>query len=186
MTNIDRDDLNYFEPEGIYRHFPSVPVVDEDGDGDLKDEIPIDKDGSGTFLDDGPPTYSDGKPRKDIYYRATVAHQKNGSLPAEKQAASRIGIPTSGDSRFRYDQIDPGDKPACNRGAGIAVYSRGGWFDYHGRDSTMWFATLSGHTPAHLMMAPTSHNGLPRLVTASSSGGGPYFDFSGDHTRPMI
>jgi uncharacterized protein len=182
MTNIIRDDLNYFEPEGLYRHFPSVPVVDEDGDGDLADEIPIDKDGSGTFLDDGQPTYSDGRPRKDIYYRATMAHQQNGSLPAEKQAAKPYRDSTLGDSRYRYDQIDPGEKPGAIAGSGIAIYSRGGWFDYHGRDSTMWYATLSGHTPTRLMMAPTSHNDLPRLRDGKLTGGGPYFAFSGDQT----
>ena len=64
---------------------PAAPVEDEDGDGELLDEIPIDLNKNGIFLDDykypddpnDPPKYIDGKPRKHIYYLATRDHLNN-------------------------------------------------------------------------------------------------------------
>ncbi len=64
---------------------PAAPVIDEDGDGDLFDEIPMDLNGNGFFIDDydypddpsDPPRYKDGQAREHIYYMATLDHQQN-------------------------------------------------------------------------------------------------------------
>ena len=37
---MGQDDRNEFDPEGRPARWPSVPVIDEDGDGELVDEIP--------------------------------------------------------------------------------------------------------------------------------------------------
>jgi hypothetical protein len=44
-----RDQNFYMPAAGV---FPAAPVIDEDGDSDLADEIPIDLNKNGTFLDD--------------------------------------------------------------------------------------------------------------------------------------
>ena len=45
------------------RRVTTAPVVDEDGDGEFIDEIPLDLNGDASFLDeDFPPTYADGNP----------------------------------------------------------------------------------------------------------------------------
>lgn len=178
--SIRRDDLNYYEPDARRPRLPSVPVVDEDGDGELADEIPIDKDGDGTFLNDGEPTYRDGAARRHIYYNATRAHLVNAALGVETLEAAPYRNSKIGDSPHSYADIDPGDKPLRLAESGIAVYHRGGWFDYHARDTVMWHATLSGHAPSRLMMAPTAHGGFPATGSDAIYFAGPYFRHFGD------
>jgi putative CocE/NonD family hydrolase len=177
---IATDDRNDYVPAGgaTPPNNPSVPVVDEDGDGDLLDEIPLDKNGNGSFLDDGPPTYSDGKPRQDIYFKATQEHLRNNYVLPPTLAAAPYRDSKLGGTNYAYRDIDPSARPAEIAASGIAVYNRGGWYDYHARDTAYWFATLQGHTPARLMMAPTAHNGFP----VDGRGGGPYFAHLGDTT----
>lgn len=178
--SIRHDDLNDYLSQSARHHLPSVPVVDEDGDGDLLDEIPIDKNGNGTFLDDGPPTYSDGKKREDIYYKASLAHEGNRNLPASLVAAAPYRDSVIAGTPYRYVDLDPGTKPEAIAASGIAVYSRGGWFDYHARDTVMWFASLAGKTPARVMMAPTGHGTLPSETGDAIYRAGPYFALFGD------
>lgn len=55
----------------------TAPVVDEDGDGECVDEIPLDLNGDGPFLDeDFPPTYVDGNPRENAYYKVSLEHHE--------------------------------------------------------------------------------------------------------------
>jgi uncharacterized protein len=184
VASIRLDDLNHFDLSDARRpRYPSAPVIDEDGDGELADEIPLDANGNGTFLDDGEPRYADGQPRSHVYWQATLAHRANRNLTLDRLLAaphrdSRIdGLP------YRWRDLDPGSKPQGIARSGIAVYHRGGWFDYHARDTAMWQATLAGRTPSFMMMAPVGHGGLP-----VASGGeaiyraGPYLAHFGDAT----
>ena len=155
--SIVRDDLNHYDPSARRPGFPSVPVVDEDGDGELADEIPIDKDGDGDFLNDGAPEYADGAAREHVYYRATRDHLRNTNLTLETLVAAPFRDSMLAGTDYDYARLDPGDKPTRIAEAGIATYHRGGWFDYHARDTVMWQATLQGHSPTRLMMAPTGH-----------------------------
>ncbi|MFM5908911.1 MAG: CocE/NonD family hydrolase [Novosphingobium sp.] len=180
--SIRRDDLNDYLPASARKHLPSVPVVDEDGDGELADEIPLDRNGNGSFLDDGPPSYADGKARQDIYYRASLAHMQNRNLPASLIAAAPHRDSPIAGTQHRYVDLDPGDKPEAIAASGIAVYNRGGWFDYHARDTVMWFATLNGKTPTRVMMAPTGHGSLPSDVGDAIYRAGPYLSLFGDRT----
>ncbi|MBN1848275.1 MAG: CocE/NonD family hydrolase [Deltaproteobacteria bacterium] len=154
---IQQDDQNYYIPP---RRLPSAPIVDEDGDGDLADEIPIDKNGNGTFLDDGLPEYSDGNVRENIYYNATLKHLENVNLDpvllqnAPYRDSEIAGLP------YTYMEQGPSYRPVTIAESGIAVYSRGGWFDYHARCSTQWFATLAETNPAKMLMIPSAHAGF--------------------------
>ena len=177
---IVRDDLNHFDLSGRRPRLPSVPVIDEDGDGELADEIPVDKDGDGDFLDDGPPTYRDASSRMHIYYLATKYHLDNTNLTVESLAAAPHRDSRLAGTAYTYADLDPGDKPARIAEAGIATYHRGGWYDYHARDTVMWHATLDGHSPTRLLMAPTGHGGFPADGSASDYSAGPYFRHFGD------
>jgi putative CocE/NonD family hydrolase len=84
--------------------------------------------------------------------------------------------------------VDPADRAQRIAKSGIAVYSRGGWFDYHARDTVMWHATLAGHTPSFLMMAPTGHGGFPAGSGEELYRAGPYFRLFDDRvsTHAML
>lgn len=179
-ASIRRDDLNAFLPDSPRKHLPSVPVIDEDGDGVLADEVPLDKDGDGEFLDEGSPSYADGQPRQNLYYDATREHLANRNLPVEAVRDAPFRDSPIAGTPHRWLDLDPGAKPATIAASGIAVYNRGGWFDYHARDTAMWFATLQGKTPTHLMLAPVGHGGLPAPVSEAIYRSGPYLKLFGD------
>ena len=132
-----------------------MPVEDEDGDGQLADEVPVYPAGARSFLMGGTPTYADGQPRKGLFHQATVEHGANGILTAERIRLLPYRDSVLESSGIRYRDLDPGLRADRIAAAGIAVYNRGGWFDYHARDTVQWFGTLQGHTPTRLMMAPT-------------------------------
>lgn len=180
--SIVRDDQNFHEPGPARPRLPSAPVIDEDGDGELADEIPLDRDGSGSFLDDGEPTYRDGSPRQHIYYEATRAHVANSNLTVEILAAAPWRDSKLAGTAWDYRDMDPGERAQRIAASGIAVYNRGGWFDYHARDTVMWHATLAGHTPTFLMMAPTGHGGFPAGSAEELYRAGPYFRLFNDST----
>ena len=173
------DDRNEFAPVATPPRLPSVPVIDEDGDGELADEIPLYPNGSGSFLD-ATPRYADGKARADVYWRATREHLRNGVLTNDKVTSARFRDSTLADTPYRYWDLDPGMKPDRIAAAGIAVYNRGGWFDYHARDTTQWFGTLQGHTPDRLLMAPTGHASLPSTEAQAQGRGNAYLAYFGD------
>jgi len=178
-SSIARDDENWYLPAegpGGRSVLPSAPVIDEDGDGELADEIPLDQDGSGTFLDDGEPVYADGNAREDIYYGATLAHRDNTNITADMLAAAPFRDSILPGSDYTYVDLGPGNRIAEIAASGVAVYYRGGWFDYHARDATLWFASLAGSTPVKLMMAPTAHSGF---ANAAGRGAGPYWPYLG-------
>ena len=177
---IATDDRNdYVAPGGpAPPNYPSAPVVNEGGDGNLLNDIPIDKNGNGSFLDDGSPAYRDGKARADIYYKATKEHEANGYVLPDGLAKAPFRDSKIGRTPYTYLDIDPSDRPQRIAASGIAVYNRGGWFDYHDRDTVEWFATLQGRTPARLMMGPTPHSGFP--ISPDNPRAGPYFAYFGE------
>ena len=157
---MGQDDRNEFDPEGRPARWPSVPVIDENGDGELADEIP-DYRGARSFLD-GAVGYADGFTRQGLFHRATQEHGANGILTADRIRQAPFRDSALDAAGIRYRDLDPGLRADRIAGAGIAVYNRGGWFDYHARDTAQWFGTLAGHTPTRLLMAPTAHSSLPR------------------------
>jgi putative CocE/NonD family hydrolase len=178
-AGMGRDDRNEYDPTATPPHLPSAPVVDENGDGRVVDDLPEYPQGRKDFLD-SPPRYADGRQRADLYWNATHGHLQNGILTNERIANSRFRDSTLGTTPYRFSDLDPSEKPSQIAGSGIAVYNRGGWFDYHARDTTQWFGTLKGHVPDRLMMVPTGHTGLPPASATGPGHGNPYLALSGD------
>ena len=166
--NIFTDNLRFPKVKKVVTPlYPTCPVVDEDGDGDLADEIPLmDKGDPTTFVDDGLPRYADGVQRKgNYYYNATMEHMKNILF---KDLA--IVIPFI-DSKVPtlYGNVTPID---CSPGyfakkimeSGIAVYNLGGWFDGFIKGTVKLFATMESKNPSRLLIGPKFH--LPGVPEA--------------------
>ena len=158
-TKLLKDlNLNKLEPDEM--SLPVAPVIDEDGDGELADEIPLmDLNNPSTFLDDGEPTYSDKSKRKHIYYNATNSHKKNilfsffqrKNAPFFDSSIKEI----LGDMQF----IDssPGYYTPEIIESKIPVYHIGGWFDGFLRGTTRLYGTMHGKTKTRLHIAPRYH-----------------------------
>ena len=163
---------NHYSPGGP---LPTKPVVDEDGDGDLADEIPVDVNGNGTFLDDGfPPTYRDGAERDHIYYKATLTHHEKDYDYASWatqglfiDAASPLGMSVYG--------LGPNAHVGGIMESGIPIYNVGGWFDGFTRGSFELYSTLKETNPSKILIAPGYH-----------SLGGPFWEFCGEDPRKAM
>ena len=138
---------------------PTKPVVDEDGDGELHDEIPVDVNGNGTFLDDGfPPTYADGAERKHVYYEATMAHKKGNYTYVDWARKSPfLDAPCPLNEYTMYDLSPSAYVPGVSR-SGIPVYHSGGWFDAFARGTFELYCTMAESTPSKLVVAPSYHD----------------------------
>ncbi|WP_338243428.1 CocE/NonD family hydrolase [Aurantiacibacter hainanensis] len=183
-ASMARSARNVYDPAN--GQLPSAPAVDEDGDGEWVEEIPLDTDGDGSFLNESEVIYADGESRQDLYLRATRQHLDNTQLTLDRLAEAPHRDSKLAGTPYTYQDVDPANRPAEIGRSGIAVYNRGGWFDYHARDSTLWFATLEGHTPTRLMMAPTGHGGLPAGAGEDIYRAGPYFEHFDDPTTNAL
>ncbi|MCP4104231.1 MAG: CocE/NonD family hydrolase, partial [Desulfobacteraceae bacterium] len=142
---------------------PTAPAVDEDGDGEMADEIPMDLDGDGYFTDDyqlpgNPPQYSDGNEREHIYYLATMEHVSN-VLYNEGTEDMFFRDAELADGHTFHD-MGPSYFPGAIAESGIPMYAVGGWFDAFARAMTHWHATLAPTNPARILMGPTPHVGM--------------------------
>jgi len=158
---------NYYVPEK--REFPTKPVVDEDGDGDLADEIPLDVNGNGTFLDDGfPPKYRDGAEREHIYYQATLAHHE-GNHDVASWAPTLTFIDSGSPLGLTLYELGGNAHVPGLMESGIPIYNIGGWFDRFARGTFELYCTLKRTNPTKLLMFPGYHGS-----------GGPFWDFFGE------
>ncbi len=153
--------------------FPTLPVVDEDGDGQLQDEIPLDVNGKGTFLDDYPPKYADGKPRQHIYYQATKEHLKNLYLPTWADTVMYRDDIAAGTDTVAH--TGPNDWPVRMAESGVAIYNIVGWFDIFTRGGFRWYCTLKAINPSKLLVTPLFHSS-PDIVSYNQ---GPYLKYFG-------
>ena len=130
----------------VYKHIPfqpATPVIDEDGDGELLDEIPVDVDNSGWFTDDyawpvdpqSPPQYSDGVAREHhYYYNATMEHVAHpDGAPGNHDAVRDLHTMVYSDQNRLSDgltdlELGWGLMPKM-LDSGVAVYHMNGWFD---------------------------------------------------------
>jgi len=157
---------NRFDPTAL--SLCAAPAADEDGDGDLADEIPLMGAGDpATFLDDGAPVYSDGKAREGLYYKATLEHQKNVPFTAfgRKHIAYFDSVAPQVFGPFRVVDGSPGYYLKEVIESGIPVYNIGGWFDGFVRGTSKIHATMAGKTGARLHIAPRFH--YPPYVSKS-------------------
>lgn len=154
---------------------PAPPVVDEDGDGELLDEFPIDKNGNGYFTDDyvwpidpeAPPEYADGEHRPNAYYfNALMEHvlHPNGapgnhdwSKTAKAQSfmdySDKVGDTGSWATNY-FQLLQPVSE------SGVAIYNVGGWFDAFPRSTFQMYSTLAETNPSRLSMYPIYHQGI--------------------------
>jgi len=163
---------------------PAAPVVDEDGDGDLTDEIPLDLNKNGNFLDDylypddpnDEPRYKDGKPRKHIYYLATRDHMKNIDYHSWAQRMFFLDAtpPWPLDKTSIYE-FDPSHHIPAIMKSGIAVLNIGGWFDPFTRGTTELYATMAKTNPSRMVIIPGYHGG-----------GGPFWEYLGEKSEKLM
>ncbi len=161
LTGLNRSDYN---PDRLL--VPATPVIDEDGDGRLLDEIPTRSRGNPrSFLDqaDSPPRYKDGKPRENIYYNAIAQHKRN--LPfttlLRKNMPFMDSPPPAGSgiADMTFAQSSPGYYIREIVESGIAVYHVGGWFDGFVEGTSKLYATMraAGARNMKLHIAPRFH-----------------------------
>jgi predicted acyl esterase len=156
--------------------FPAAPVVNEDGDDSLADEIPLDLNGNYFFYDD-PPTYSDGIARtENIYYMAIADHLKNiyphQFIPGSPYRDSILPI-----LGYSLSELHPNDWPVKISDSGIPIYNIGAWFDIFTRATTRWYSTMKETNPSKMIMHPSFHS-LPGYTPPSMVG--PYWSFFGE------
>jgi putative CocE/NonD family hydrolase len=145
----------YLPDEGI---LPSKPVVDEDLDGEISDEIPMDTDGDGSFLDERfPPPYADGQPRTGhVYYNATIEHQKNFD-PVDTAARIMFRDEPVPLDYTGYDLSIASRLPDLIE-ADVPIYHFGGWFDGCIRGTWQLYSTIGQHRPQKIVVFPGYHN----------------------------
>lgn len=136
---------------------PTKPVVDEDGDGKLEDEIPLDVNGNGTFLDDGfPPQYADGQTRSHFYYQATLAHTKN--LDYTQWASERPFLDMPTPMGMSMAELSPSAFVPGIMASKVPMYHVGGWFDAFTRGTMELYATMAASNPSKLVVGPSYHD----------------------------
>ncbi len=174
--------LNRFDAKGTL--LPATPVVDEDGDGELVDEIPIDKNGDGDFLDDysypenpaDPPKYSDGNPRKHIYYLATYDHKQNLDYNAWAKDGFFIdGEPPAAFAGLSSYDLSPSAGVAGIMESGIPVYHYGGWMDGFARGTCELYCTMKDTNPSKLLFGGSYHTGR-----------GPFWSYFGEDEEKVL
>ena len=160
---------------------PVTPVLDEDGDGELTDEIPVDADGDTFFTDDypwpvdpaNPPRYPDGVERTEhAYFNATMEHIAHpDGAPGNYDAVTSIRAQRFYDTPRQGDGLSPPDMtwslvPAI-AGSGVAIYHFAGWWDAFTRSSFEVFATLEGANPSRISAWPMYHQGISPAAAAA-------------------
>lgn len=161
-------ELNYYLPDQYV--YPTAPVIDEDGDGDLWDEIPLDLDGDGSFLNDynypedpnDEPQYADGNKREHIYYLAAYEHLNNvpystlGPLAENIDTEVELGSGEYAITLSAYEVSPAASIPAIME-SGIAVYNHGSWMDTFITSTTELYNTLQSTNASKMIIDPGYH-----------------------------
>jgi putative CocE/NonD family hydrolase len=169
-TGASDYEYNLYLPDDYY--YPTAPVVDEDGDGDLWDEIPLDLDGDGIFLNDynypdnpsNEPQYADGNKREHIYYLATYEHLENQTYSDVGPKAEFIdtdlnyGTDENGNAvtRNAYDVSPSAFVPKIME-TNIAVYNHGSWMDPFITSTTELYNTMKDTNASRMIIDPGYH-----------------------------
>lgn len=188
-SNVDYQtlyEMNYYLPEDFV--FPTSPVVDEDGDGDLWDEIPIDLNKNGTFLDDynypenpaDEPKYADGKKRRHIYYLATREHKNNvpyntlGPLAKNIDTKVQLGKGEHSLTLQAYNASPSASVPDIMK-SNVAIYNHGSWMDTFITSTVELFNTMKESNLSKMIIDPGYHE------TTS-----PYWKYCGEDEQKSI
>lgn len=150
------------QPRYVAPILPVAPVVDEDGDGDLIDEIPMRAQGdTSIFVDDSPPQYEDGTERtKHIYYRHIRDHLKDIQPVSYTRESARFAdsVTEFEGQSIPYNAGNTGSMLKRISQAKIPVLNTGGWYDGFLKGTTKIHATLADHGPSRLLVGPVFHN----------------------------
>ena len=156
---------------------PPTPIVDEDGDGSLADEVPLSIDGD-------TPIYRDHQNRTDHHYAKAMLERKDNLLPAYFMSSeyAEIDATISHKGRtFSYADLSPGRMLTDIKDSGIAIYHQGGWFDGFLRGTAKLYGTTQKWPNTKLIIAPRFH--LPGGVTRAYA---EYFGYEGSGTDQFI
>lgn len=174
LDNID----DTFPAEGWEEKYcPVVPAVDEDGDGDFIDEVPI-------SYENGTPTYSDHNRRVQHYYaKALEQHKGNLSVSAFlQQKYDTIDAPIKhvGLQTTFYD-CSPAYFLNRIRETEIPIYHIGGWFDGFITGTTKLYSSTQNMPNTKLFIAPRFHE--PISITQAYA---EYFGYKGKYEDQLI
>ena len=157
--------LNAFAKDELLPVLPAEPVIDEDGDGDFVDEIPLySKEGSNLFVEAATPQYADGVQRTNNYYfNHTKEHLKDiwtgeiiNNWPYRDSKMSVYGDTLS------IEDTTPAFFVPGMKKSKIPILLSGGWFDgFEG--ITKLYGSLKDTNPMHFVMAHRFH--IPGTVT---------------------
>ena len=169
ISNFDKQlrllNLNAYDRKTKMPVFPCEPVLDEDGDGDVVDEIPLYTDpNEPLFVTADEPTYADGIERKNpVYFNNIKEHLKNiFTLEVAQQWNYRDAKMNVYGDTLAIEDVTPAFMVPKLKESKIPILFSGGWFDgFEG--ITKMFASLQDSNPAHLVMAHRFH--VPMAVT---------------------
>jgi len=163
IDNFDKQlrllNLNANDKTNTIPVFPAEPVIDEDGDGEIIDEIPLYANGDATvFTDEETPTYSDGNIRtNNQYFKNTKDHLKNiwTREVVDKWQYRDDSMVVYADT-LSIANVSPAFFVPGIKASKVPVLLTGGWFDgFEG--ITKLFASIQDSNPAHLVMTPRFH-----------------------------
>ncbi|MEA2042632.1 MAG: CocE/NonD family hydrolase [Bacteroidota bacterium] len=168
--------LNYYDTVNFKAPvFPTGPVVDEDGDGKLYDEIPeMQGDKIKQFVNMEHPIYADGEKRtKNLYFKYTKEHLKS-RRPDDFTVAPYLYfdnmLPAYSDSASWF-QTSPGYMIPEVVKADIAVLNIGGWFDGFAKGTVQLHASLEAQGGiSNLFIMPRFHQPTKEIPE-------PYIDY---------
>ena len=161
ISTVELNNRNLWNTEYDLPSFPSEPVIDEDRDGKLYDEIPIlienDLNSYDRKLE-----YADGNERKEsAYISLTRDHDKN---VWPKEIGTTIKYIDDSINYYGSQQtfVDVSVDFLINslKETKIPVLLLGGFFDGFSKGTLQSFANLHDTNPVSLLMTPRTHLGL--------------------------
>ncbi len=178
LLNLNASDLTNTIPV-----FPAEPVIDEDGDGEILDEIPLYENGDARFFtDDETPQYADGVVRtQNQYFKNSKDHLKNiWTKEVVDKWQYRDDKMMVYDDTLTLRDVNPGFFIPGIKASKIPVLFSGGWFDgFEG--ITKLFGSIQDSNPAHLVMTPRFH--VPMNITPSYR---QFFNYQGAYEDQIL
>ncbi|RMG31745.1 MAG: CocE/NonD family hydrolase [Bacteroidetes bacterium] len=183
LKNFSRRLEAYNRNDYNFKNFilPSLPVVDEDGDGKLTDERPLLD--SAVLAGAAAPRYKDGKPRSQHFYlQATRQHLDNVPVAYFLDSSARY-FDSHGPAPYdtlTYCHSNPGYYGPEIMASKIPIYHVGGWFDGFTRGTCKLYASFKEANPSKMMIGPRVH--FPAIPKAYQK----YFDYEGDYAKQLL
>ncbi|RLD22002.1 MAG: hypothetical protein DRI71_08070 [Bacteroidetes bacterium] len=163
--SVELNNRNLWNTSFDIPSYPSEPVIDEDGDGDLYDEVPIlienDLDGYSGNL-----SYADGNDRPASPYVALTREHEKNLWPRDIAVVSNYIDDTLNFYGRNVTFADNSIDYLINKlkETQIPVLLTGGFFDGFSRGIIQSFVNLQETNPVYLFMAPRFH--LPGEIPA--------------------